>query len=87
MNAIRPDIKAAIDRYVQQRTPVGGFLTAVLENNLTEAFARADDYNRETLFDIVSYCWNDIPAVCWGSPVKVRKWLQGEEKFVVRPPR
>ena len=61
-------IKEAIDRYVQERIPPGGFLQSVLGNNLIGAFGGADDENRKALFDIVSYIYNEIPSNCWGSP-------------------
>ena len=68
--------KQAIDAYVQDHRPVGDFLTAVLSNDLALSFGRADEENRRALFDIVSYCWNEIPGPCWGSPKKVRAWLE-----------
>ena len=64
-----------IDRYINEHIEPGGFLMAVLENNLREAFARADMSNREAMFDIVSYLYNEAPAACWGSPEKVHTWL------------
>ena len=67
--------KAAIDAYVTHRRPVGHFILTVQENNLTGAFGAADKDNRAALFEIVKYCWNEIPAICWGSPTKVEKWL------------
>lgn len=66
---------AAINRYVEERVPPSGFLSAVLENNLMEAFGRADENNRAALFEIVSYLYNDAPSACWGSPAKVSAWL------------
>ena len=69
----------AIAAYVNNRTPVGGFLTAVLENNLREAMGCADQSSRHGLFDIVMYCHWEIPSVCWGSPAKVEAWLTYNE--------
>lgn len=54
----------------------GGFLTAVLENNLSQAFARADPINRAAMFQIVSFLYNEAPGPCWGSPEKVRAWYE-----------
>lgn len=68
-----------IRRYVDHRIPAGGFVTAVLNNDLKDAFARADEQSIAGMFDIVSYCYNEIPGVCWGSPEKVAAWLKGEE--------
>ena len=72
-------IRDSIDRYVRDRVPTGNFLRAVLSNNLTQAFMRADDESRRDLFEIARYCYNDIPANCWGSPEKVKAWLSGDK--------
>ena len=69
-----------IKRYVEDRIPPGGFLTAILENKLMESFLRADKENKEALFEIVSYCYNKLPIYCWGSPEKVENWLEREEE-------
>ena len=68
-------MKSAIDRYVADHTPTGGFLEAVLSNDLTGALGMADEENRAMLFNIVSYCYNEIPGDCWGTPAKVHEWL------------
>ena len=73
---VRPEILAAIDRWVEYGIQPGDFLTAVLENNLREAFGRADYGNRLTLYDIVGYCHNEIPGQCWGSPEKCKAWKE-----------
>lgn len=52
----------------------GSFLQAVLENNLSRAFGRADEVNRRALFDITTWLWNYAPADGWGSEAKVRDW-------------
>jgi hypothetical protein len=72
---IRPDIRHSLDEYARIGRPTGDFLRAVLENNLMESFGQADDENRNTLFEICSYVYNDMPAVCHGSPEKVDAWL------------
>jgi len=70
-------IKNAIDRYVNDRIMPGGFLYAVLTNNLFEAIGRADCHSLDNLVDICSYICNEIPSVCWGSAEKVDNWLNG----------
>lgn len=52
----------------------GGFLTAVLSNNLMEAFARADLTSRAAMFNIVSFIYNECPAGAWGSKEHVLEW-------------
>lgn len=70
--------KAALDRYVNDRLPPGGFLTAVLTNDLTGAVTRADDINRRHLPEIVGYLFNECPASCWGNQQRVEAWLSNE---------
>lgn len=72
----------ALKRYVEHKIPTGGFLQAVLENNLTEAFAQADSENREALWEIVKYVYNELPFTCWGSPQKVKEWLTVKEEVI-----
>lgn len=66
---------ASLLRYRDERIPTGGFLRAVLENDLNSSFAHADRENRESLHDIVQFCRSELPALCWGSPAKVHDWL------------
>jgi len=72
--------KKALDLYVSDRIPTGGFLCAVLTNDLFEAVGRADIQNRYALFQICNYIYNEIPSTCWGSPERVREWLKGGEE-------
>jgi hypothetical protein len=72
-------IKDSLDRYAKDKCPTGGFLYAVLSNNLFEAFGAASENNREALFDIVSYIYNELPSTCWGDPEKVRRWLASRQ--------
>ncbi len=74
--------KAALDRYVEHRLQPGGFLTAVLSNDLFGAVAKADSENRAALADIVVYIYNNIPSDAWGSRDTVWKWC--ENKFYDR---
>jgi len=72
-----------LSRYAEVHQPTGGFLQAVLANDLAGAFARADDDNRAVLWEIVSYCHWQIPADCWGSAEKVQNWLHDWEPVQV----
>lgn len=69
---------AGLIDYRDNRTPQGGFLTAVLENDLAGACGRADLSNADALLDIVRYVWNFMPAASWGSPEVVKAWLKRE---------
>lgn len=67
--------RAALDSYVKDKIPTGGFLYAVLTNNLFEAIGRADENNRKALFEICNYIYNEMPSDCWGNKENVDEWL------------
>lgn len=79
-NKVPPLILSSLDRYIEHRVAPGGFTRAVLENDLRDAFGRADLSNRFALYDIVAYIYNVLPSNSWGSREKVAKWL-GEPKI------
>lgn len=64
----------AARRYVEDGAHVGGFLEAVLSNDLVGAFGRADSANRDAMEDWVAWLYNDAPAGCWGSAEAVEQW-------------
>lgn len=72
---IKQSVIGSLQRYVEHGIPTGGFLRAVLENNLTEAFGRADIENREAMFEIVHHVYNNLPYGCHGSAEIVDAWL------------
>ena len=71
-------VKESLERYVDDHIEPGGFLRAVLENDLRESFGRADEGNRLELFNIVMYIYSELPAICWGSKKKVDGWLKDD---------
>jgi hypothetical protein len=77
----------AIDLYVAKGVDPGGFLTAVLENNLVESFSRADSYNTDSMPNIVRYIYNHIPNTCWGSKEIVETWMGHKGLSGIKPPR
>jgi hypothetical protein len=75
---IGDDIKESLDRYVEHGIPTGGFLKAVLCNDLFGAVGRADHINIRNLQNICGYVYNEIPSTCWGSTEKVRAWFESK---------
>ena len=69
----------AIADHATNRTVHGHFVTAVLENDLTEAVFRADNNSLAGLADIVRYVHWEIPHNSHGSKSKVTAWLNKEE--------
>lgn len=64
-----------LHRYATSRIPTGGFLRAVLENDLRMACATADDESVQVLRDLISYVRSELPSECWGSRERVAAWL------------
>lgn len=73
---MKQSIKEGIDRYIVDHIPTGGFLYAVLSNDLFHAIIKADEDNLATLIDIVWYVQNNVPVIAHGSPEKVKAWLE-----------
>ncbi len=78
---IPQDVKERIDRYVRQGVTPGGFLHAVLSNDLFEAVTRADETNLFNLEGICRYVYDSTPNLCHGSPANVKNWLRLLEKY------
>ncbi len=73
-------MRDAARRYVENGYAPGHFLTAVLENNLVEAAARADEENQRALFQWASWLYNHVPTPAWGSSEKVTEWILAHER-------
>jgi hypothetical protein len=69
---------AQLDAYVNNRTPPGSFVHAVLCNDLYSVIRRTDDANYANLKAIVEYVDFHLPMESRGSPEAVRAWLDGE---------
>lgn len=67
--------KDSMKQYIEVGQPVSSFLRAVLNNDLSEAFTKADDVNTHRLRDYVVFLHTHAPRRCWGSPAIVDKWL------------
>lgn len=68
----------SLTRYLEDGVPTGGFMEAVLSNNLMESFGRADDENREALFEITRYIYNNLPSVCHWSKERYEAWIESK---------
>jgi|TARA_R110000744_G_scaffold239736_3_gene357139 hypothetical protein len=61
-------------RYIEAGIRSGGFLTAVLSNDLIKAVNIADSENIKLLPDIVTWLYNFAPQECFGSFENVQDW-------------
>lgn len=78
-------IRESIDAYVEQGRATGGFLRAVLENDLRGAIGRADEINLAALPHIVAYINERVPAIATGSAQLVDAWLRRQSRLVAEP--
>lgn len=69
-------IKDAIDEWAAFGRRQGGFVMAVLENDLLNAFSHADESNRQpkVMQDIIWYVHNETPMYSHGSAERCEKW-------------
>lgn len=77
---IPPYMWGGIERYMVNRIAPGHFLTALLSNDLIEAFARADDENAANMQRYCRFLYNYAPRGTYGSPAAVREWLNPTTK-------
>jgi hypothetical protein len=68
-------LRESLNAYVLQGRETGGFLRAVLENNLMEAIGRADHANLALLPHIVAYVYNNVPTNVYGSKEAVDRHI------------
>ena len=72
----------ALTRYYENGLGPGNFLTAVINNDLSEAVGRADEANVVALKAYVMWFYNQAPMGSWGSPGAAEKWIENFEKEV-----
>ena len=66
--------------YVEHGIPPGSFLTAVLENDFVDAVGQADQTNLQYLWAWAALLYNELPERSWGSPAKVKAWMEARRK-------
>lgn len=71
-------LREGLTEYLVEGRPMGRFLTAVVENDLYEAYRRGDPASLEGLPRIMSFLIWHAPSSAWGSPAKVEAWLDSQ---------
>ena len=74
LHTLPPHMHHAILGWIEHAEPLGDFLTALLSNDLMEAFSRADNKNVAAMRQWVDYLYNYAPSGCYGSPQNVVAW-------------
>lgn len=75
-------VRESIDAYATEGRPTGGFLQAVIDNDLALAVMRADDENVRIIPAIVGYLYNCCPSRCHGFADAFEEWTK--EKYEER---
>lgn len=68
---LQPGIRA----YIEHHTPFGGFLQAVVANDLADAVARMNPASMYGLKRTVEFFHNYAPALCHGSRAAYEAWI------------
>ena len=77
----------ALTDYIERGIPVGGFLHAVLSNNLVDAVSKADVQNLPALKDIVNWIVTRAPQGSWGAEALLLRWIQEHPSKKTRGPK
>jgi len=74
--AIPEHLQHSLEMYTRHGQPTGGFLRAVLCNDLRDAVRRGDTVSRQALADLVLYVTANVPANATGSDDNVDAWIK-----------
>jgi len=71
--------RAGLRGYAEDRAATGGFLRAVLANDLFLAIGRASTTDLAALPTLVRFIRQNLPLESFGSPASVDAWIAGED--------
>jgi len=63
-------------RYIERGGEVRNFIYAVLTNDLSRAIFHANKNDIGHLKDLAEFLYWEAPKECWGSPEKVKAWIE-----------
>lgn len=73
--AVPVHLREGLARYVVSGTEPGGFIQAVLQNDLKVAIVRGDKDSRAGITELVMWLIAEAPERCWGSPERYHDWI------------
>ena len=79
MDALPERWRETMARYLDAGCDPGSFLTAVLANDLTQAFRRADKVSAAELPQIVAWIAANVPQQATGSGQNVAAWMRQQK--------
>ena len=74
----------SLENYLINGYHPGGFVTAVLTNDLYGAVARADYVNKANIMAITDWVINYAPSRAWGSQSAVNMWIDNVDQVRTR---
>ena len=72
---VRPEDVQALERYVNAGQPAGSFLDAALSNDFKQVMALATSDQRDNLYALANFIYNNMPSSSQGSRETVTDWL------------
>jgi hypothetical protein len=75
IDMLPPHMREGMLDYIEKGYAPGGFLMAVLCNDLKGAAGRADSVNQRYLLQYAQYLMWYVPHICWGNEEKVMAWI------------
>lgn len=73
--------REALERYFLYGLEPGGFLTAMLTNNLYGAVGSADHQNIQVIPDIIKWLLTKAPVGSYGSAEAMRSWIKDSNGY------
>ncbi len=67
-------LRKGVEEYIERGHIPGDFLSAVISNDLMQAFGHGDDMSKSALEGIIQFMWMEAPSSCWGSKDFMKKW-------------
>ncbi len=88
MRCLPEHMREGMARYIEFGQAPGSFLTAILCNDFMTAAGRADDVNKNCLYDYIYFLYNHAPAGCHSSESNFKEWVRvgGLRGRVTSPP-
>jgi hypothetical protein len=71
-----PNMVGSVRRYIEDGLEPGGFLSAVINNDLKNAFLYADAHNYDKIGFWANWFYTQVPSKCWGSERAMISWIR-----------
>ncbi len=76
VHLIPAHMQQSVSNYINTGHPIGGFLTAIMSNDLLMTHGTADEKNLAALPNWLAFIYNHAPSPCHGSREKVKTWIE-----------